>query len=803
MGELRRFIQVPWPLGMLRHHLQSTDPDLLHDLTTLGSPCYGMVDGHHNTWIVYHNKVLRCFTRIFETLRLYPCSLELKQLFFLQAMLSSIIDRVHGSPHVRNVPSLEGLGQSFLSDFAEFEGAEVNGFIARQALVMTASEFVFGVRGLVPPVSPGKKLDFLSQMLADIEHKTQHENPDFHSFEVFHGMLRESLSADSFSDLKVPLVAELSEFLKNPGSKAKASRKGRIIRASLKSKPGVSDTAERLLARLKSQNLPTIEMQKSAQVGGSEVDMSPLSETLTELGTLASSDDAQLDGVEIPRNIGPYIVLRELGQGAMGQVLLARSPSGSKVAIKLLKQNSRQDLPSLWRFGRELDLSLQLKHPCIVQGLDYGLFEGCAYLVLEFLTGGSLNESLQRRRRLEVPEVLQVLKSLAAALDYAWNQPKKYVHRDIKPANIMFDGQMHAKLADFGLAAGVSSDATRFTRTGTILGTPHYMAPEQFEGEGKEDARTDLWALGVVGVQCLVGQLPFTGSSVLKLFQAIKNQEPKHWEVLESRCPPELVEALRRCLEKDPEARFQSPAEFLQALEQLQFSCVEGLPVTPLPKRVCLQFRKPDEELSQSLFVFLGEGLRYGRNSSEPLDLCLRLLPSSQYREHSARLSGEHGAFLFENGQLVVQDRSSNGSSLNGQKLKRGQSVVLDSSDLLVLADVLTLRLHAYPGALSIRRAENWPQHSYLWLRESFALSAGSALTGTLMRSGEGVQWLCSEPCQVNGRSIKNGEAFGLAVGQKIETQELSVQVLDVEWDMFKLRSGKKSSRKQTSSESF
>ncbi|MDF1662047.1 MAG: FHA domain-containing serine/threonine-protein kinase [Planctomycetota bacterium] len=796
MSKVRRFIQVPWPLGTIKTKLGEQGVDVVQDLATLTVPAYGMIDAGGESWIVYHEKALESFSRLIEQLQVFKTPVPFSKFFLLHAMFMVVVDRLYGP--VKTAVSdvqLDFPSKNFLQEYSQFEEIDADHNLAlRQAMITLSIEFIFGIKGITLDHSPDIKQHFLRMALECQSVDKTKDFPGRDQFEAFLESFLESLANETFGAMKVDLVNALGGLLRQEVKGRKKSRKGRIIRASLKNKPLVRDSANRILKRIETHALPTIAHPPPSPYDQT-LDLAPvLQATLSELDTLTQSANHSSDDIEVPRNIGPYLVLKELGEGSMGQVLLAQSPEDKKVAIKIIKRGGpRPDLATLWRFGRELDLALRLKHPNVVEGVDYGISEGTAYLVLEYLNGGSLDERLKKEGHLEEREALNILRQLASGLAHAWSQPKMYMHRDIKPANILFNGQGVAKLTDFGLAAGMSHDATRFTKSGSILGTPHYMAPEQFEEDQEEDIRTDLWALGVVGYQCLTGALPFMGATVLTLFKAIKDQEPNRWPELRQRLSPGTRSLLEKLLSKNMDGRLENPQQLVDAIDALDIMNTTDHKAEKLKWPLCLECQ---EEPSGRLFhfvLFKGRELRFGRNSSAPVDLCLRLLPGPEHREKTARISGEHGRIRHDGRSYYVVDRSSNGLFLNGQKLQKKVPASLSSGDQINIAEVLGLGVCLFPGAIALYRRKNHEQHAYIVLEDEMPLRSLACdlegwpeISGTLIRQGEGLLFMVHDGIQSDEGESEPGTVIPLEIGTQLSTKWGQITVRNVDPALFK-----------------
>jgi eukaryotic-like serine/threonine-protein kinase len=264
--------------------------------------------------------------------------------------------------------------------------------------------------------------------------------------------------------------------------------------------------------------------------------------------------------------LGRYELIKELGRGAMSVVYLGRDQKINRtVAIKTLsfKDEFQGSVPEevSQRFFREAETAGRLNHPNIVTIYDVGEDQDLAYIAMDYLAGESLEHYTTPGNLLPIDETMAVVIKVAEALEYAHS--RQVVHRDIKPANIMYErktGQL--KITDFGVASLLNSARTR---SGTILGSPSYMSPEQVAGK-KADARSDLYSLGVTLYQLLRGELPFEAPSLTGLMFKVSNLPPPDVTFLRPDIPPRLKEVVERLLQKNPEARFQTGMELATAL---------------------------------------------------------------------------------------------------------------------------------------------------------------------------------------------------------------------------------------------
>jgi serine/threonine protein kinase len=263
----------------------------------------------------------------------------------------------------------------------------------------------------------------------------------------------------------------------------------------------------------------------------------------------------------IGKTVGHYQILEELGRGGMAVVYRAWQPSLQRhIALKVLPEYFRHDPDLLARFQREARAAAQLEHPNIVHIYDTGIADGLPYIAMEYLQGGSLQERLARGA-MPPAEALGLLEQVASALDHA--HARGLIHRDVKPANILFTADGRPKVADFGIAR--ATEGTRLTRTGTVMGTPEYMAPEQAEGQSV-DHRADLYALGVILYQMLTGQAPFHGTTPHATLHAVIYEPPPPPRQLNPSLSQSMESVILKALSKRPEERFQRGAALVSAL---------------------------------------------------------------------------------------------------------------------------------------------------------------------------------------------------------------------------------------------
>lgn len=295
--------------------------------------------------------------------------------------------------------------------------------------------------------------------------------------------------------------------------------------------------------------------------------MSGFSDTSTQiLSPTQAQQTLVMATMELPE-LGRYKIEKELGRGAMGVVYLGKDPKiNRKVAIKTLDytQFSKSELKTVKdRFFREAEAAGRLSHSNIVTVYDVGEEEGFTFIAMDFVDGVPLSDYTKPDNLLPVNEVYRIVQVVAETLDYAHKQ--KIVHRDIKPGNIMYNPKTkQVKITDFGIAR--ITDSVK-TRTGSFMGSPSYMAPEQMTGS-KVDGRADLYALGVSFYQLLTGKLPFDADSLGNLAYKITNEKHKPLRDVRDDLPSSATRIINKALQKKPDKRFETGKELASAIER-------------------------------------------------------------------------------------------------------------------------------------------------------------------------------------------------------------------------------------------
>jgi len=266
----------------------------------------------------------------------------------------------------------------------------------------------------------------------------------------------------------------------------------------------------------------------------------------------------------IPDEIGPYEILGKLGEGGMGAVYEARQPAlDRKVALKVMSTKLDHDPTFQQRFEREAKAAAAITHPNLVHVYDYGEADGCRYIAMEMIEGGSVGKRLKKSGKFPPLEAIDVVCSAASALQAA--AEIGVIHRDIKPDNLLIDKKGRVRVADLGLAKQVDVESN-VTMVGTVLGSPYYMAPEQAEDIVNTDHRADIYSLGITFYHLLTGERPFTGKSAMKIIEAHSSVAMPTLADSSVFLPPVIEDTIQRMTAKKPADRFPDYNSLLQAL---------------------------------------------------------------------------------------------------------------------------------------------------------------------------------------------------------------------------------------------
>ncbi|AUX46114.1 uncharacterized protein SOCE26_076190 [Sorangium cellulosum] len=278
-------------------------------------------------------------------------------------------------------------------------------------------------------------------------------------------------------------------------------------------------------------------------------------------------------------------LIRALGQGGMGSVWLAEHVAlKTHVAVKFLRDMYMDHPLAAVRLRREAEAAARIQSPHVVRVFDLGFTDqGVPYIVMEHLEGETLQDLVERRERLSLEETVSIVRQIGAALARA--HEAGVVHRDIKPENIFLvagEREPFIKVLDFGIAKDTAVDAERLTVTGAIMGTPHFMSPEQMAGGARVGPHSDLWSLGVVTYFCLTGRIPFGGATIAAVAVAIDRGPPPPPSRLAPELPPAIDAWVLSMLQADPARRVQNARAVLEALDAALGAPRDSRP-TPIP----------------------------------------------------------------------------------------------------------------------------------------------------------------------------------------------------------------------------
>lgn len=265
-----------------------------------------------------------------------------------------------------------------------------------------------------------------------------------------------------------------------------------------------------------------------------------------------------------PNNIrfGPYVIQEKLGAGGMAAVYKAFDEErGEVVALKVLHATLASQEDVVQRFRQEVEIANRLRHPHVVAVHKQGVIKNRPFMVMQYLVGGTLSNRFQQPTEITSQHAVRLMRYIGGALDYAHRQG--VVHRDLKLENILLDSRGDAYLSDFGIARIVG--ATRLTMTGSVVGTPLYLSPEQARGKLDLDYRSDLYSLAVIAYVLAVGRFPFDGNNVLAILNQHLTQPPPIPSEVNPNLSPALDAVLLKGLAKRPEDRYRSADAFIEA----------------------------------------------------------------------------------------------------------------------------------------------------------------------------------------------------------------------------------------------
>ncbi len=466
---------------------------------------------------------------------------------------------------------------------------------------------------------------------------------------------------------------------------------------------------------------------------------------------------------------GAITIVGHLAVGGMGDVWLGTTPEGMLCVVKTIRPDvARPDF--IRRFDREVRLTARMRSAHVVRCIDFGIAGERSYLALEHVAGGDLHHLIQQHGRLSETEAVSLAIQIARGLQAA--HACDLVHRDLKPKNVFITATGVAKLGDFGLARSTSQERTMLTMTGTTVGTPAYMSPEQVRGHDDLDIRTDIYALGAVLYECLIGRPPFTGGQAVVL-RAHLREPVGDVRALRPELSERVARTIIKCMAKEPDRRFSSPARLVHSLEQTLRSgaradatlapgvAAEAVPDATLsggevvargtsPPPVAPVLRQglpagidpmartatvaapPAAGYTGDWVVLVGSGslsgqvihcfarsrLLFGKLRSEPVDVCLRVYPIAEHDAACRRISRQHFALAWDAtaGALRCSDcGSANGTVLDGQVMRRTSCVLQPGGHRLGVSGSIALSLVSRPPDHAVLTREgNRPGMAYV-----------------------------------------------------------------------------------------
>lgn len=266
----------------------------------------------------------------------------------------------------------------------------------------------------------------------------------------------------------------------------------------------------------------------------------------------------------VGKTLGKYRIERLLGRGGMGAVLQGvHTDTGDIVAVKVMSQQLGEDPNLTIRFEREAKVAAQIDHPNVAKVLEYGSAQDVRYIVMEYIDGPSVGDILKMQRKLPGKQCLRVILQTAQGLEAA--QRCNSIHRDIKPDNLMTTQDGQVKIVDFGLAKNDDVDSFK-TATGVVMGTPHYISPEQAQGRGV-DYRADMYSLGATFYHLITGHPPFDGDNAFSIVQKHVSEQVRPIEVWQPEVPEIVCSTIYRMMAKDPNDRFPTYAHLIGTLQ--------------------------------------------------------------------------------------------------------------------------------------------------------------------------------------------------------------------------------------------
>src|SRR5438105_866413 len=371
--------------------------------------------------------------------------------------------------------------------------------------------------------------------------------------------------------------------------------------------------------------------------------------------------------------IGNYRIEREIGEGGMSHVFVGRTlarndtlPEGYAVVLKIMSDELAGEVTARKRFVKEAQILEKLRHRYITRFYEFINKDDSAVLVMEFVEGTPVDILLSEKGALSIPDAVSIAQCMLEALVYAHG--KGIIHRDIKPANLIREKSGNVKVTDFGIAkikeGGAGMGQTVLTKSGFLLGTPHYMSPEQIREPKDAGAKSDVYSAGVVLYEMLTGQLPFNSRSLPKLIDAIYRGDKQPPSSLRPQIDSELEAIVLRAMHPRADERYETARQFFDALEEYRLRPTPMVPTPPMgvsapAAKLTLVNVKADANEKHPLN---GESVMVGRDRT-----CSIVL------SHPA-VSRRHARITMSGTQWVLEDlKSANGTFVNNTRVERAK----------------------------------------------------------------------------------------------------------------------------------
>ncbi|MGB3862157.1 MAG: protein kinase [Candidatus Aminicenantaceae bacterium] len=407
---------------------------------------------------------------------------------------------------------------------------------------------------------------------------------------------------------------------------------------------------------------------------------------------LQSKDDvpfSQTHTLQVPAKALPrgttfanrYDVLEELGRGGMGRVYKVFDKRiKEEVALKLLRSDIADDPQVVERFSNELKFARKIIHKNVGRMYDLGEAEGVFYITMEFVSGEDLKAFIKRAGQLSIGKTVAIVEQVCEGLAEA--HKLGVVHRDLKPQNIMIDKSGNAHILDFGIARSLSAEG--ITDAGVVIGTSEYMSPEQVGGEDV-DQRSDLYSLGIILYEMVIGRVPFHADSAFAVGMKHKSEKPQAPQTIDPQIPDSLNRMILRCLEKDKERRFQSAEEILSELKVIKESITTTREISRELKTVTAPRAQETEEKSIAVLPFVD--LSPQKDQEYFCDGLAEELINSLMHVSELRVPARSSSFSFKGKDIDVREV---GKTLNVETVLEG-SVRKSGNRLRITAQLINV----------------------------------------------------------------------------------------------------------------